>query len=77
LDATLVDDHHLVDAGQYVAAMGHDHDDATAGAHSHDSLGQCLFAFGVEIGIRLIEHDQERVAIERTGKSNPLPLSGR
>ena len=38
---------------------------------------QRLLAFGIEVGVRLVEHDQERLAIERARKRNPLPLPGR
>ena len=42
-----------------------------------DRLGQGFVTLGVEIGVRLVEHDQERVAIERARQRDPLPLSGR
>ena len=38
---------------------------------------QRLVAFGVEIGIRLVEHDQERIAIERARERDALALPGR
>ena len=57
--------------------MGNDHHDATAGANSENGLGECLFAFGIEIGIGLVEHDQERLAVESAGERDSLLLSGR
>jgi hypothetical protein len=38
--------------------------------------GERLLAFGVEIGIGLVEHDKERVTIERTRRSHALLLTG-
>ena len=34
--------------------------------------GQRLFAFGIEIGVRLVEHDQERIAVERARQRDAL-----
>ena len=42
-----------------------------------DRLGQRLLALGVEVGVRLVQHHQERIAIERPGKRNALALPGR
>ena len=56
--------------------MGNDDHDAAARAHAENRLGQRLLAFGIEIGIGLVEHDQERIAIERARERDPLLLSG-
>ena len=48
-----------------------------ARAHAENGLGERLLAFGVEIGIGLVEHDQERLAVERAGERDPLLLAGR
>ena len=52
-----------------------DHDPA-ARAHAENGLGERLLAFGIEIGIGLVEHDQERLAVERARERDALPLSG-
>ena len=36
---------------------------------------QRRFAFGVEIGVRLVEHDQERIAVERPRQRDALALA--
>ena len=46
-------------------------------AHAHDGLAQRLVALGVEVGIRLVEHDQERIAVERARERDALRLPGR
>ena len=57
--------------------MGHDDDDAAAGPDTQDGLREGLLALAVEIRIRLVQHDQERIAIERAGQRDALPLAGR
>ena len=42
-----------------------------------DRAGQRLVALGVEIGVGLVEHDQERIAIERARQRDALRLPGR
>ncbi len=51
-----------------------DHDPA-ARPNAENGLGERLLAFGVEIGIGLVEHDQERLAVERARERNSLLLS--
>ena len=53
------------------------HDDGAAFARGADRPRQRLVAFGVEIGIRLVEHDQERIAVERARQRHALRLAGR
>jgi hypothetical protein len=38
---------------------------------------KCGIAVSIEVGVRLVEHDQERIAIKRTGERDKLPLAGR
>ena len=52
-----------------------DHDPA-ARPHAENGAGERLLAFGIEIGVGLVEHDQERLAVERARERDPLPLSG-
>src|SRR5205814_8143166 len=57
--------------------MRDDNGDGAAGAQPKNSAGQRLVAFGIEVGVRLVEHDQERVAVERASERDALRLSGR
>ena len=43
---------------------------------TYNRPGERLVAFGVEIGVGLVEHDQERVAVERARKRDALALAG-
>ena len=38
--------------------------------------GQRFVAFGIKIGIRLVEYDQKRIAIQRARQRNALGLTG-
>ena len=70
--------HHqdLVDAAKRGRTVrDHDHD-AAALADRVDRAGERGVALRVEIGVRLVQHDQEGVAIQRTRKSDALTLAG-
>src|SRR5215831_19044651 len=69
--------HDQIDARKRARAMRDDDHDPPACAHAQDRAGERLVAFTVEIGIGLIQHDQERIAIERARERDPLPLPGR
>ena len=56
--------------------MRHHHDNALARPHADNGARERLVAFGVEIGVGLVEHDQERVAVERARERNALRLAG-
>ena len=45
-------------------------------AHSLDRLGEGLIALSIEVRVGLIEHDQERIAVEGSCQSQPLALTG-
>ena len=47
--------------------------DASA-AHFLNGLPQSLFAFEIEAGIRLVEHDQAWMSEEGPRQAKPLPL---
>ena len=53
-------DQRRVERGQGVGAVGDHDDDGVAGAQAADGLGQRGFAGGIEVGVGLVEHDQER-----------------
>ena len=57
--------------------MRYDDGEAAALAHAEDGPRQGRFAIRVEVGVWLIEHDQERIAIERAGQRHALLLTGR
>src|SRR5262249_13833464 len=70
-------DQNIVDAGDRTRPV-RDHDRNRAPrAQPKNCAGQRFVAFGIEIRIWFVEHDQERVAIERAGKSDTLRLPGR
>ena len=46
-------------------------------AHAQNRLRERFVAFHVEVRIRLVEHDQERVATERPREPDALALPGR
>jgi len=48
-----------------------------AGAHAQDRARQRLLALAIQIGIRLVEHDQEWIAVKRARERDALALSGR
>src|SRR5271165_900471 len=66
-----------IDPGDGARAVGNHDCDAAAGADAENRLRQGGVAFGIEIGVRLVQNHQERVAIERAGKRNALGLPGR
>ena len=76
LHAPIVHDQNLIDAGNGAWAVGDDDDDALAFAHAENCAGQRFVALGVEVGVRLIENDQERIAVDRAGERDPLRLAG-
>ena len=50
-------------------------DDAAAFPHPLDGPGQRMLALVVEVGVRLVEDDKERIAVERAGETDALALS--
>ena len=68
---------HLIQAGKRAWPMGYYDGYAITVADSLDSRGQTGLSFRIQVGIRLIENDKKRIAIERAGECNSLPLAGR
>ena len=69
---------------QYKQFVGHLHNCWAVGNHHHDCsivtglfyrTHQRSFADRVEIGVRLIKHDQARAIVEASGKADTLPLA--
>ena len=71
--------HHqdIVDAGDRARPMRDDDNDRAPGAQAENGARQRFVAFRVEIGVRFVKHDQERIAIKRARKRDPLRLAGR
>ena len=72
-----MDDHCHVQRGQCVGPVRNDDDDALLAAQRFDRVGERILAFGVEIGVRLVEYDQKRAAEYGPRQANSLALSGR
>ena len=66
---------HVVHSRQRAWSMRDDDHDPAARANAENGLGERLLAFGIEIGIGLVEHDQERLAVESARERNSLLLS--
>lgn len=56
-------------------SVGHDHHRTLPGLQASHRFGKSGLALIVEVGIRLIEHDQRRVAVERTRQADTLFLA--
>ena len=70
-------DQKLIEGRQCGRPMGNHDADAAARPDRSDRLGERRFALSVEVGVRLVQHDQEGIAIERPGQRHPLPLTCR
>ena len=57
--------------------MRDDDDDGFVLAHDPDGARQGILAVGIQIGVGLIEHEQERIAEHRPRQPYPLLLAGR
>src|SRR5687767_2062667 len=74
LDTTTDEPQHLVDSHQRRWTMRDDNDNSATPAHGENGLRQCRFAHLVEIGVRLVQHDEERIAVECACEGNALSL---
>src|SRR5262249_28103241 len=72
----LVEDKCSIECSEGTDTMrDHNHDRALR-AHDRNRAGQRGFAFRVEIGIRLVEHNKKWIAVKRPRQSKALPLAG-
>jgi hypothetical protein len=55
--------------------MGNDNDDPAASPDTHDGPGKRLFPVGIEVGIWLIEDDEQWVCVKSASKRHPLLLA--
>lgn len=67
----------MIDPLQRLRTMGDHHGNAAASTQGQDSLGQRFLSVGVQVRGRLVQHDQEWVAIEGARKADALTLTGR
>src|SRR5215510_11059450 len=77
LYATIRDCQNQVDAQQGRWTVGNDDHDGSTFACPKNRLRQRFVAFGIEVGIRFIEHDEKRISIERARQCNALALASR
>ena len=74
-DAALVEDEEVVAGGDGRGAVGHDDDALAFGLHGVDHGVQRLGPFGVERGVRLVEDEEDGVAVKRAGQREALLLA--
>src|SRR6266516_4811414 len=77
LRAPLIHHQQMIDGRKCAGPVGDDNHDAAPAAHAENGLRERLLADRIEIGARLVEHHQERGAIQRTGKRHALALTCR
>jgi hypothetical protein len=75
--APAVEDEEAVAGGNRRGPVGHDDDGAPVGLRRGDGGVQRLASFGVERRVRLVEDEEDRVAIERAGEREALLLAAR
>ena len=68
-------DQNLIDCRDSARPVGDHYGDAAARSNIHDCIRKRRLAVGIEIGIRLVEHDQEGIAIEGAGECYALSLA--
>ena len=68
---------HLVDAAQQRRPVRDDDDGHAVGLQDLERAHQRLLAFVVEVGVRLVEHHQARLAVQRARERDALALAGR
>ena len=77
LHAAVLQDQKLIDRLDPDRPVRNHHHDGAAFARGAHRPRQRLIALGIEIGVRLVEHDQERIAVERPRQRHALRLAGR
>ena len=73
-DAAVLQQRCMADPAQQIEPMRHHHHNGAPRTGGFDGRGQRLFAFGVEIGIGLIQHDQLAIAKEGARQTDALAL---
>ena len=67
----------LVERGHGAWPVRDDDGDAAVGADPGDRVGEGRLAFGIEVGVGLVENEEEGVAEQRAGEADALALAGR
>ena len=67
----------MVDGIECARPLSDDHHDSASRAHTLDGCRQRGFAFRIEVGVGLIQHDEKRIAVKGAGERDALALSGR
>ena len=57
--------------------MRNQHDDGSPRFEIYQRLAQCQLALVIEIRVRLVEHNEERIAVQRARQRHALLLPGR
>lgn len=70
-------DHKVVTFGDCGGTMGHDQNRPPACLHRTHGKVQSQAAVMIKMGVRFIQHQQDRVAVKRTGQANSLDLPAR
>ena len=77
LDTSAAQDQHVVHRAEQHRTLRDDDDGDATLLGALQRFRQRLLAFGVEVGVRLIEHDERRIAEERAREGDALPLTAR
>jgi hypothetical protein len=72
---TLVHENNLVDQRKKTGSVIDDHDRHISLPEHLDSFSQSAVAIAIEVGVWLIENDEDRPAKKRSGQSDALPLA--
>ena len=74
-DAALMHENNLVDQRKKIGSVIDDHDRHISLPEHLDGFSQSAIAITIEVGVWLIENDEDRPAKKRTGQSDALPLA--
>ena len=74
-DAALMHENNLVDQRKKTGSVIDDHDRHISLPEHLDGFSESAIAVTIEVGVWLIENDEDRPAKKRTGQSDALPLA--
>lgn len=74
-DVALMHENNLVDQRKKTGSVIDDHDRHISLPEHLDGFSQSAIAIAIEVGVWLIENDEDRPAKKRTGQSDALPLA--
>lgn len=70
-------DHGLIEAGEDAGSVSNDDHDCAARSCRRDRPIERSLALWIEVRVRLVEHDEKRIAVHRPGQGYALALTGR